>query len=269
MTEEPQTLILVGFMGAGKTTVGREIARQHQSQFLDLDLAIEQKAGITIPEIFKSKGEAHFRQLEEAVVKESVTFPGVVATGGGVVENEKNRQTLKDSDAVVIYLHGNLEGTIGRLLADGQRPLLQKESTISFFKRWQKRDPLYQEVADYVVETVGKTPARIAAEIVALFSGQADDLTLTTLRSQIDALDRQIFDTIAERIGVVRAVAAYKQKVNLAVRQPERMVSMKANLKADYRQNDNITDDLIDALMATLLDYSMAREEEDIQKGQL
>ncbi|WP_312402138.1 shikimate kinase, partial [Leuconostoc lactis] len=82
MLTAPETLLLVGFMGAGKTTIGQEIARQHQADFIDCDSEIERRAGQTIPEIFASQGEAGFRALETQVLADLQTFKGVVATGG-------------------------------------------------------------------------------------------------------------------------------------------------------------------------------------------
>ena len=97
--------MLIGFMGAGKTTVGKEIARQHHSKFLDIDSEIERVAGQTISEIFETRGEVGFRQLETEVLNDVQTFNGIVATGGGVVERQENLEVLQHSPATVIYLH--------------------------------------------------------------------------------------------------------------------------------------------------------------------
>ncbi|WEV55103.1 chorismate mutase [Leuconostocaceae bacterium ESL0723] len=267
MIKEPDTLMLIGFMGAGKTTVGQEIARQHHSHFLDLDREIEKKAGMTIPEIFKKEGEGAFRDLETQVLKNAQTFNGVVATGGGVVDRPENLAVLKDSPATLIYLHGNLESTIKRMLAEGQRPLLQERSVADFFALWRERDPKYTQVADFVVETVGKTPERIAAEIVALFSANEDDLAVTALRSQIDAFDRQLFEIIASRMDVVLAVAEYKKKVGMATVQPNRMAAMKKALKTDFKGTPHITDEMIDQIMEILLTTAIKRENQAIDEG--
>ncbi|CAH1852082.1 shikimate kinase [Convivina praedatoris] len=267
MIKEPDTLMLIGFMGAGKTTVGREIARQHHSKFLDLDREIERAAGMSIAQIFKEHDEDYFRRIETQVLSQAQTFNGVVATGGGVVERAQNREILKNSPATLVYLHGNLESTISRLLAEGQRPLLQEKSTADFFQLWEARDPKYQEVANFTVETVGKTPQRIAAEIVALFSANEDELAFLALRSQIDAFDRQLFDIISKRMEVVLAVANYKKKVGMSVSQPTRMSNMRAALKVDYAQNPNISDEFIDELMTILLETAMKREDEEMQRG--
>ena len=266
MIKEPDTLMLVGFMGAGKTTVGKEIARQHHSRFIDIDSEIERVAGQTIPEIFIERGEIGFRALETQVLASVQTFNGVVATGGGIVERPENIAVLKNSPARIIYLHGNLESTIGRLIIEGQRPLLQEKSTAEFFALWKERDPKYQSVANMTVETVGKTPARIAAEIIALFSANEDELALLALRSQIDAFDRQIFKIIAQRLEVVSSVARYKEKFGLATIQTNRMVRLRNDLKADFALSEDITDDMIDAVMAILMQAAIDKENRQLDR---
>lgn len=266
MIKEPETLILVGFMGAGKTTVGQEIARQHHSQFIDIDSEIERIAQQSIPELFRSRGEAGFRQIESEVLASLQTFKGIVATGGGVVERMENLEILKQSAATVIYLHGNLESTINRLLIEGQRPLLQEKSTADFFNLWQLRDPKYKMIANFTVETVGKTPERIAAEIIALFSTNEDELALLQLRSEIDAFDRQIFQIIERRMQVVTAVAHYKAQFGMATIQQERMRKMRTLLKYDFEQSEDITDEMIDQIMTILTSSAIAKENKQLKR---
>ena len=265
---EPNTLILVGFMGAGKTTVGREIARQHQSQFIDLDAEVERVAGMSIPDLFARQGEVAFRQLETQVLASFQNFNGVVATGGGIVERPENSAILKQSDATVVYLHGDIEMTIGRLLSEGERPLLQKSSITEFFALWRKRDPKYQDVSDVVIETVGKKPSRIAAEIIALLSAQIDELALLELRSQIDALDRQLFQTIEQRLDIVHLVGEYKQKHEVPVVQNDRMDKMKLALKDDFKESANITENMVDEIMQVLLASSIQKENDFLNAEQ-
>ncbi|MDR3190154.1 MAG: chorismate mutase [Lactobacillaceae bacterium] len=266
MYKEPDTLMLIGFMGAGKTTVGQEIARQHHSKFIDVDSEIERVAGQTIAEIFAAGGEAHFRELETKTLAKLQTFPGIVATGGGVVERPENMAILADSPATLIYLHGSLESTIGRLILEGQRPLLQEKSTADFFALWKARDPRYQSIANFTVETVGKTPQRIAAEVIALFSAKADELALLELRSQIDALDRQLFQTIQERFDVVSAVANYKAKTGMATVQEGRMLKLSAALKEDFAHSNDIDDALIDGVMNLLMQAAIKKEDAQINR---
>ena len=251
MLTAPETLLLVGFMGAGKTTIGQEIARQHQANFIDCDSEIERRAGQTIPEIFASQGEAGFRALETQVLADLQTFKGVVATGGGVIERPENRAILQASSATIIYLHGNLESTISRLLNEGQRPLLQEKSTAAFFQLWQLRDPLYRSVAHVTVETVGKTPER---------------LDVLQLRSEIDALDRQIFQMIEKRMQVVGAVAQYKEKCGMATVQTARMQQMRDLLKYDFAQSADISDDMIDQIMTILTNSAINKENKQLKR---
>lgn len=266
MIKEPKTLMLVGFMGAGKTTVGREIARQHQSLFIDVDSEIERLANQSIAEIFIARGEAGFRELETQVLSEVQTFNGIVATGGGVVEKSENLAILEQSPATVIYLHGNLESTISRLLLEGQRPLLQEKSAVDFFNLWQQRDPKYQRIANFTVETVGKTPERIAAEIVALFSSNEDELALLQLRSEIDAFDRQIFQLIEKRMQVVTSVAQYKEKFDMKTVQHSRMLKMRELLKYDFEDSKDITDEMIDQIMSILTTFAINKENEQLKR---
>ncbi|WP_220739828.1 shikimate kinase [Leuconostoc miyukkimchii] len=266
MIKEPETLMLVGFMGAGKTTVGKEIARQHQSKFLDIDLEIERIANQRISDIFLERGENGFRELETQVLSKVQMFNGVVATGGGVIERDENLNILRDSPATVIYLHGNLESTISRLLLEGQRPLLQEKSAAEFFNLWQQRDPKYQSVANFTVETIGKTPERIAAEIVALFSSNEDELALLQLRSEIDAYDRQIFQIIEKRMQVVSSVADYKEKFGMHAVQHSRMSTMRELLKYDFEHSEDITDEMIDDVMTILTTSAIHKENKQLKR---
>ncbi|AFT81820.1 shikimate kinase [Leuconostoc carnosum] len=266
MSKEPDTLMLVGFMGAGKTTVGKEIARQHHSKFIDIDSEIEREAGMSIRAIFQEYGESGFRDLETKVLANVQTFDGIVATGGGVVEREDNMAILHESPATVIYLHGNLESTIGRLLIEGQRPLLEEKSAAEFFRLWAQRDPKYQSVANFMVETIGKTPERIAAEIVALFSSNEDELALLQLRSEIDAFDRQIFGVIEKRMQTVEAVAKYKEKFGMPTVQQGRMTKMRKLLKYDFENSEDVTDDMIDKIMAILTDAAINKENKQLKR---
>ncbi len=140
--------MLVGFMGAGKTSVGRALASALGVTFIDLDEAIETRAGTSIPEIFKRQGEAGFRDLESAVLAEELGGPGgVIATGGGIVESDANRKMLFDH--TVVFLDVYLERALERA-GDGRgRPMLSLEDPAALFAR---RRPLYEEVADLVVE---------------------------------------------------------------------------------------------------------------------
>ena len=147
-------LYLVGLMGAGKTTVGRLLARHYGCAFHDSDHEIEARTGVKIPIIFEIEGEAGFRKREEAAIAELTGMTGIVlATGGGAVLSPVTRDNLKKT-GVVIYLRGTPEHLHERTRHDRNRPLLQTENPLARLRElYQQRDPLYCEVADIVVDT--------------------------------------------------------------------------------------------------------------------
>ena len=147
-------LYLVGLMGAGKTTVGRLLAKHYGCEFFDSDHVIEAHTGVKIPVIFEIEGEAGFRKREEAAVAELTALSGIVlATGGGAILSPGNRDTLR-RNGVVIYLHGTPEHLHERTRHDRSRPLLQTENPLARLRElYARRDPLYREIADIVVDT--------------------------------------------------------------------------------------------------------------------
>jgi shikimate kinase len=147
-------LFLVGLMGAGKTTVGRVLAKHYGCVFHDSDHEIEARTGVKIPVIFEIEGEAGFRKREEAVIAELTAMSGIVlATGGGAVLSPVTRDNLRKR-GVVIYLRGAPEHLYERTRHDRNRPLLQTENPLARLRElYQERDPLYREVADIVVDT--------------------------------------------------------------------------------------------------------------------
>ena len=147
-------LYLVGLMGAGKTTVGRLLAKHYGCTFYDSDHEIEARTGVKIPVIFEIEGEAGFRKREEAAIAELTGLTGIVlATGGGAVLSATNRDNLK-KNGVVIYLRGMPEHLYERTRHDRNRPLLQTENPLAKLRElFRQRDPLYREVADIVVDT--------------------------------------------------------------------------------------------------------------------
>lgn len=147
-------LYLVGLMGAGKTTVGRLLARHYGCAFHDSDHEIEARTGVKIPIIFEIEGEAGFRKREEGVIAELTAMTGIVlATGGGAVLSAITRDNLR-KNGVVIYLRGTPEHLYERTRHDRNRPLLQTEDPLARLRElYQQRDPLYREVADIVVDT--------------------------------------------------------------------------------------------------------------------
>jgi shikimate kinase len=145
---------LVGLPGSGKTTVGRQLARRLQAPFVDSDHAIEARLGCSIREYFEQEGEARFRDVEESVIDElTVTHQGVLSTGGGVVLRPNNRKHLH-SRGHVVYLMSTPEELYRRLRHDVNRPLLQVADPLSRLRDlFAERDPLYREVAHFVLET--------------------------------------------------------------------------------------------------------------------
>jgi len=147
-------LYLVGLPGAGKSTLGRQLARRLNKTFVDADAELERKLGVTIPTIFEIEGEASFRDREEAVLAELATLSGVVlATGGGVVIRPANRERLK-ANGTVIYLHAMPELLRERTRRSRHRPLLNAADPIArLAELYAARDALYREVASMIIES--------------------------------------------------------------------------------------------------------------------
>jgi len=141
-------------MGAGKTTVGRLLAKHYGCTFHDSDHEIEARTGVKIPVIFEIEGESGFRKREETAIAELTALSGIVlATGGGAVLSSANREHLRKT-GVVIYLRGTPEHLYERTRHDRNRPLLQTENPLAKLRElYAQRDPLYREVADIVVDT--------------------------------------------------------------------------------------------------------------------
>jgi shikimate kinase len=140
--------------GSGKSTVGRHLARSLGMAFVDTDQEIERREGQAIRAIFDERGEASFRDLEEAVVAELCSGPTkVLATGGGAVLRDANREALRHTGTVV-YLRSTPEELFRRLRHDTQRPLLQVEDPLRKLRElFRQRDPLYRRTAHFVIET--------------------------------------------------------------------------------------------------------------------
>ncbi len=146
-------IYLVGLMGAGKTTVGRQLAKRLHRQFLDSDHEIEARTGVRIPVIFEIEGEAGFRKRESQVLAELARESGLVlATGGGAVLAADNRRCMRES-GLVVYLCAAPEVLFERTRHDRNRPLLQVDDPLAKLRElYAQRDPFYREVAHLVVE---------------------------------------------------------------------------------------------------------------------
>lgn len=167
-----RNVFLVGPMGAGKSTIGRLLAKELKVPFKDSDREIEARTGADIPWIFDVEGEEGFRQREEAMIAELVGEQGIVlATGGGVVMRPANRKALQ-SHGFVVYLCTSVDQQLQRTAKDRQRPLLQTPDPEQVLRDLMaKRDPLYREIADMVVETDQRGPKGVVNAIVRQLEG--------------------------------------------------------------------------------------------------
>ncbi|WP_349928483.1 shikimate kinase AroK [Acinetobacter sp. A1-4-2] len=168
---------LVGPMGAGKTTVGRHLAELLGREFLDSDQEIERKTGATIPWIFEKEGEKGFRNRETMVIDELTARPHlVVATGGGAVTQSPNREFLKQR-GIVVYLYTPVEIQLQRTYRDKNRPLLQVENPEQKLRDLLAiRDPLYREIADYIIETNQGAARDLAQKILQMIVSEETKL---------------------------------------------------------------------------------------------
>lgn len=157
MSSDPSAVavVLVGLPGCGKSTIGRQLARHIGYRFRDSDAEIESRLGCSIRDYFASHGEASFRDVEQSVI-EALCGEGhlVLATGGGAVLRPANRAQLRRAGNRVIYLRSSPEELARRLRHDTQRPLLQGGDALKKLRDlYRDRDPLYREVAHYVIDT--------------------------------------------------------------------------------------------------------------------
>jgi len=149
-----RNIYLVGMMGAGKTSIGRLLSKRSRRRFYDSDHVIEERTGVTIPTIFDLEGEQSFRDREEAVIAELACLSNIVlATGGGAVLRENNRQVLCSS-GIIVYLRGSVEDLWRRTRKDKNRPLLLTDNPRQKLAEiYSVRDPIYSSVADIIIET--------------------------------------------------------------------------------------------------------------------
>lgn len=161
-----ENIYLIGLMGVGKTTIGKQLAKALQRPFYDSDKVIEETTGTDIPTIFNYEGEDGFRVREQTVIQELTALHGIVmATGGGTILRAENRELLK-STGFVVYLHCSIDKILFRTRHDTQRPLLQ---TANPRKRLQtllrEREPLYRECADFRIDS-GSIPGKTVVKTI-------------------------------------------------------------------------------------------------------
>ena len=154
--------VLLGFMGAGKSTIAREL----DPNYIDMDVLIEKRLGMSLAEFFAEKGEDAFRQIESEVLAELLKTEQVVSTGGGVVISQRNRALLK-TNSDNIYLKADFETLYQRISVDNnnQRPLFLSKTKEELQKIFQERESWYEEVASKVVDVTRLSPEEIAEEL--------------------------------------------------------------------------------------------------------
>lgn len=167
-------VVLVGPMGSGKSHVGRLLAARLGLDFADVDARIEADAGMPIPAIFGSEGEAGFRARESRVLADMLGRPGqVIATGGGAVLDAGNRAAIRCA-GLVVYLQVDLAEQLRRLAGDASRPLLDVDDRARRLAELQaQREPLYREVANVVFQTSQRSAADVAEALAALIAHDA------------------------------------------------------------------------------------------------
>jgi shikimate kinase len=160
-------IVLIGFMGSGKTTVGKILAERTGMDFIDTDLAVEMRASKKIPRIFKEYGESFFRKLESDMVEEVSLLSGaVIATGGGVINNDANITALA-RDGRIFFMSWSVKALLEHTADTDDRPLLDTSDRSRQIKELlAKREPLYIQACDSVILCEGKSPECIAEEIL-------------------------------------------------------------------------------------------------------
>jgi shikimate kinase len=158
-------LVFVGAPGSGKTTIGKQVAEKLGVEFIDVDNEIEMDEKTTISDIFVKKGEAHFRQLERTKISELlISFSGVLSLGGGSVLDETTRQAL--AIAPVVWLKVSSGDASSRVGLGLSRPVLMGNVRSTLVKLLEERTPLYEEVADWEIDTSGKSIEEVVQEVL-------------------------------------------------------------------------------------------------------
>ncbi len=161
-----KNIVLIGFMGTGKTEVGRILSQRLGYVLVDADTEIEKEQGMTITEIFKQYGEPKFREIESNVIKRlSEVKNAVISTGGGAVLRQENMDNLR-RNGVVVCLTASPETILKRTSNNNDRPLLQVDNPLQKIKELLEFRKPYYEKADIMIDTEGKSPIEVAEEII-------------------------------------------------------------------------------------------------------
>ncbi|QIQ41533.1 MAG: shikimate kinase AroK [Buchnera aphidicola (Aphis urticata)] len=167
---EKRNIFLIGPMGAGKSTIGRQLSQQLNMEFFDSDQEIEKRTGATISWVFDVEGENGFREREVKVINEITQKQGIIlATGGGSIKCKENRNILS-ARGIVVYLETTIEKQLSRTNRDKKRPLLQKNisNRIILEHLAIERNPLYEEIADFKIHTDSQSAKAVANNIIRL-----------------------------------------------------------------------------------------------------
>jgi shikimate kinase len=165
---EGRHIVLVGMMGAGKSSVGRALANKLERPLFDSDAMIEARTGRTVREIWQTDGEAAYRLLETDVLIEALaaSVPSVVAAAGGIVLSATNRAALVESDAYVVWLLADVDVLLRRVRNGGHRPLLDDDPEGTLRRMFIEREPLYREVADAIISVDNRSVNEVAHAVV-------------------------------------------------------------------------------------------------------
>ncbi len=169
-----KNIFLIGPMGAGKSTIGKQLAKQLKIEFYDSDREIEERAGVDIDWIFDVEGEDGFRVREKNIIEELTALqPIVLATGGGAIVEAENRRFL-GGRGVVIYLDTSLEQQLERTKRDRRRPLINRaeDPQVVIQALHEERSPLYEDLADYKISTDQGSVRQVAKKIVEMLNAE-------------------------------------------------------------------------------------------------
>ena len=166
---EKRNIFLIGPMGAGKSTIGRQLAQMLGMDFIDSDAVIEERAGADIDWIFDVEGEEGFRKREARIINELTQGQGIVlSTGGGSILSKENRNVLS-ARGIIIYLETTVDKKFELNQSDKKRPLLETENPLQTLEELAKiRNPLYEEIADIVLQTDEQSAKVVASNIIDL-----------------------------------------------------------------------------------------------------